>query len=365
MELRATGALSGEVLFDGVVRSYAHLLHKLAPLPGSRGFRLLLGSSEVLCDRELTETYDGAQERPAAISILCDNVLQERLRYVEQRYPLLADWWNDRAFTYHACRLRPSLVPQACNARGRGDQAFLLYAIATNEYAMLFAGHREASFYVDAVACNPLAYGQVPLHIRHCCDSMLKRQLAFSALRDSRMWHLLPNSYDDIAAYLDELETRPTPQRAAAEVWHTRESPSLLQHAQQNMRVRSCRSLMTKAVTRCWRELKFATWDLRCDQAVVSAAVARHWRALQYASYELRGDRELLRVALQQNGLALCFASYTLRADEDLARLAVRAQRRALQYVIPALIAKWSSPATVMLASSREDAATQDASSSH
>jgi hypothetical protein len=70
MEIRATGALSGELLFDGVVKCYAHLLRKLAPLPGSLGFRLLLGSIEVLCDQELTEEYDRAQERPVSVSVL-------------------------------------------------------------------------------------------------------------------------------------------------------------------------------------------------------------------------------------------------------------------------------------------------------
>ena len=362
MELRAISALSGEVLFAGVVASYAHLLRRLAPLPGSLGFRLLLGCSEVLCDQELMEEYGRAQERPVSVSVLHDHELQVRLSYVEGGVPILKDWWSDRAFLFHACRIRPPLAPHACEGR-RDDRAFLLHAIATNKVSMRFVGRCEASFYVAAVAANPLAYAYLSSHVR-CAGGTLQRQLAVAALREPSIWHLLPNSYEDIAAYLEALEESPTvrPRRAAAEVWHTRVPPSPLQHAQQNIMVRSCRSLVTRAVARCWRDLKFATWDVRADRAVVSTAVACHWRALQYASAELRGDRELLLTAVKQNGLALCFASDALRADEELARLAVQAQRRALQYVSRALVAKWSSLATVLPAPSGGDDRATDAS---
>ena len=363
MELRATGALSGEVLFADIITSYAHLLRKLAPLPGSLGFRLLLGSSEVLCDQELIEEYDRAQERPVSVCVLYDHQLQVRLSCIEAGRPTLTSWWSDRAFLYHACRIRPALAPHACVGR-RDDRALLLHAIAMNEASMRLVGDFcEPSFYVEAVAANPSAYAYLPYCVRRA-GGALQRQLAVAALRDPSIWHLLPNSYADIAAYLDALETRPTgrPRRAEAEVWHTRGAPSLLQHAQRNIRVRSCRSLVTRAVTRCWRDLKFATWDVRADRAVVSTAVACHWRALQYASAELRGDRELLLTAVKQNGLALCFASDALRADEGLARLAVRAQRRALQYVSRTLVAKWGSLATVLPAPSGTDTRGMDAS---
>jgi hypothetical protein len=273
-----------------------------------------------------------------------DDQLERRLLWVlenDWQSPPAA-WWNDSTFAYRSCLIRPWLARVACVARGRADATFLLFAIGQDDWAIRSAGYREPAFYIEAVAANPKAYAHLPYDVRYG-NSM--RQLAILALRDPDMWRLLPNSYEDAVAYLDVLEAQPMVQRrrAAAEVWHTRAPPSLMLHMQKNSRVISCRALMTRAVARCWRELKFATWDIRNDISVVSEAVKCHWRALQYASHELRGNKELMRAAIEQNGLALCFASPTMRSDEDLARLAVQSQRRALQYVDRALASQWTS----------------------
>jgi hypothetical protein len=342
MDIRATAALSGKLFFQGAVASHAHLLRRLESLTGSLGVRLLLGSDEVLCGRDFSEAYDRMTERPALVSVVLDDELEQRLLFLEGYGPFCRpvvpfDWWANNAFAYRACQRNSWTVPSAVQARGRRDHAFLLFAVGENAEIMRSVGACGVAFYVEAVTANATAYEYIPAHVQH---GPFKRQLALLALRDPKMWRLLPSSCDDVSAYLDALESRPAPRRASAEVWHTRAPLSLLVHMQDS-HVTSCRDLVLRAVARCWRDLRYAAWNLRSDRAVVSAAVACHWRALQFASFELRGDRELLRGALEQNGLALCFASMALRADEGLARLAVRMQPRALQYVDLSLVAKW------------------------
>ena len=199
------------------------------------------------------------------------------------------------------------------------------------------SGLAASPFYAEAVTANTTAYGFVPAHVRH---GPFKRQLALLALRDPKMWRLLPSSCDDVSAYLDALESRPEPRRAAAEVWHTRAPPSLLVHMQHS-HVASCRDLVLRAVARCWRDLRYAAWNLRSDRAVVSAAVACHWRALQFASFELRGTRSSCGAPSSRTGWRSALLRWPFGPTRGLARLAVRTQPRALQYVDLSLVAKW------------------------
>jgi len=341
LEVQAVSALSGELLFQGSVSDHEQLLRKLERLPHSSGFRLLLGAREVVCDAEFAEAVGRNEERPVVVHVLRDAELERRICAKEDDgfgNWVSPDWWNDRTFAYRVVKTSPQLAPIACASLGRADRAFLLYAVKVNPLALRFVGAQSSGFYLEAVAANPQVYPLISDHIRFGRE---KKQLASSALRDADTWRFLPDDYDAVAGYLDILETQPAPRRAPFEVWHTRHPRSLLVHMQKKSSVIGCRALVSRAVARCWHDLKYALFNVRNDRDVVLAAVEGHWRALQYASWPLRNDRGLVLTAVQQNGLALCFASAELRADEDLALRAVRQQRRALQYVAPSLLAKW------------------------
>lgn len=211
MEVQVTGALSGELLFAGAVNCYAQLLRRLEFQPGFQGFRLLIGSSEVLCDQELQNECIRAQERPVSVIVLHDGQLEQRLLWVLENawQSPPTTWWDDRAFAHRSCLLRPCLARAACVARGSADTTFLLFAIGQDDWAIRSAGYREPAFYIEAVAANPKAYAHLPHEVRYGNST---RQLAILALRDPDMWRMLPNSYEDGAAYLDVLAAgRTTP----------------------------------------------------------------------------------------------------------------------------------------------------------
>ena len=54
------------------------------------------------------------------------------------------------------------------------------------------------------------------------------------------------------------------------------------------------------------------------------AAVKHDWRQLQYASAELKDDREIVMEAVKQNGRALSYASAELQDDEEFQNIAAR-----------------------------------------
>ena len=346
MELRVTRALSGELLFEGTVTDYERLRQRLVPLP--RGARLLLGSQEVLCDADLVDAYDVAHDRPASVVVVIDGQLGDWLRHIDDAFVAdlpasianchtlaaeCTEWWADRAFSFEACRRHPGLVPMAFLERPR-DLAFRLAIIKIHPYALIYVGRRDLLFYIDAVDANPRAYKYVPPWLR--CDARWKHPLARRALRDPAVWGFLPNTHEDVLAYLDMLAAPAYRDlgtaRTTGKVWHTKAPPSLMQPLKLPVALRSCKALVLRLVARCWCDLQFASKALRGDRDVVAAAVGCHWRALQYASRALRGDRELLLTALAQSGMALCFASRELRCDAELARLAFR-ERRAWQYI--------------------------------
>ena len=68
------------------------------------------------------------------------------------------------------------------------------------------------------------------------------------------------------------------------------------------------------------------------DRDVVMAAVKHDWRQLQYASAELKDDREIVMEAVKQNGRALKFASAELKGDREIVMEALAKDSKALQY---------------------------------
>ncbi len=114
--------MTGERLFCGTVASYDELLQKLAPLP--HGVRMLLGTSEVLCDEELETEYDRSPARHAAVTVLVDVELQEKLRFCTDALGsyVPADWWSDRAFRLQVLKMRPELAGWGHMAFGTWDR---------------------------------------------------------------------------------------------------------------------------------------------------------------------------------------------------------------------------------------------------
>jgi hypothetical protein len=356
--------MSGEMLWSGIAASYDHLLQGLADSLGFLGMRVLWGTCEISTGYEFQAAYAAAsQERPMVINVVCDSELNVHLcSFLKNRRlsHLPPSCWQDRTFVYRACKTHGDALYHALHPVAspfREDRPFLLAAIAAHAEALKHVATPllfDPAFCIEAVKANARAYAWVPSLVRQgsharelaelviCNRKMARRIPPFldrttvaQAVASNINWLRFSSCRGDRAAISDCLELLTTRSdaswRAGTEVWHTRAPASLLQWTTQG--VRSCEAVVTKAVKRCWRELKFASADLRDTRAVVLAAVECHWRALQYASAALRGDRDLVLAAVEQNGLALCFATEALRSDRELATAAVRKQWRALQYV--------------------------------
>ena len=91
------------------------------------------------------------------------------------------------------------------------------------------------------------------------------------------------------------------------------------------------------AVKHDWRQLQYASAELKDDREIVMEAVKQNGRALQFASAELQGDREFVMVAVKQNGNALVYASAALQGDREIVMVAVARLSAALMYAAPAL----------------------------
>jgi hypothetical protein len=87
-----------------------------------------------------------------------------------------------------------------------------------------------------------------------------------------------------------------------------------------------------KKVTKCGRDLYYASKELKIDREIVIAAVSNDGLSIRYASQELKNDKEVLSKAVSNNGYALCYASKRLQNDRDLLSLLEKNNKEAIEY---------------------------------
>ena len=93
------------------------------------------------------------------------------------------------------------------------------------------------------------------------------------------------------------------------------------------------KKIIIEAVKHYYRNLDYASEELKNDREVVLEAVKQNGEALEYASELLRADKEIVLLAVKQNGSVLRNASKELRADREIVLLAVKEYGGALQFV--------------------------------